>query len=104
MTDNKEPGRVSDEKNVTLYCENGHKKTVSESYWANWKASHGPGTVMMCRKCNDTVAMLPMSEIPQESFRADILAKAAKIDAEEAAEGKYFRDLYKGNESGRQTI
>ena len=94
MDENKESTSMSEQKDVVLYCDNGHKKTVSESCWANWKASHGPGTVIMCRKCNDKVMMLSVSEI-SHSFRDSILTKAAEIEAQEAAEGKYFRELYK---------
>jgi hypothetical protein len=77
---------MSDAKDVILYCGNGHKKTMSESNWASWKAEHGPGSVMMCRKCDDKGILLPMSDIPRP-FLDDILNKAARLEDTGAVEG-----------------
>lgn len=74
---------MPDERDVILVCANGHKKTVSDSNYGEWKASHGLGTAMMCRRCNDKEILLPLSEIPRP-FLEEILAKAAKLDVQEA--------------------
>jgi len=94
MPEDKVDLQAPDEKDVILYCGNGHKKTLSEGYWLDWKARHGPGTVMMCGKCNDQEILHLVEQIHQP-FLNEILARAAKIEAQEDAENKYFKELYK---------
>ncbi len=59
---------VQDDKMIVLYCENAHKKTMSQEYYLDWKSRHGPGTVMLCRKCN--AVLVPEDEIPAPHLKS----------------------------------
>jgi hypothetical protein len=51
------------DETLVLYCENGHRKNLSNRSWAEWKFRHGPFTVMLCRKCS--IVLVPENEIPE---------------------------------------
>ena len=80
------------DKDVILYCDNGHKKVLPESYWLDLKAEHGP--MMMCRRCDDKESLLPVDQIPRQHLD-QILAKADQVEAQEAQENAHFKEAYK---------
>lgn len=84
---------MPEDREVILYCGNGHKKVVPESYWRDWNAEHGAGSVMMCRRCDDKEMLLPVEQIPRPHFDW-ILAKAAQIEEQEAIANNHFKEKF----------